>query len=92
MNINLRVTAGRAIALASLIQCAPTLADVTIQEQTTIHAFIVKAHGTTTNRIAANKQRRETQFSRDGVMSNVSMELAAGCVRGQDLSLSIAAC
>ena len=69
MSINLRVTAGRAVALASLIQCAAAVADVTIQEQTTIHAFIVKAHGTTTNRIAGNKQRHETQFSCDGVMS-----------------------
>jgi hypothetical protein len=69
MSINLRATVGPAIALSSLIQCAAALADVTIQEQTTIHAFIVTAHGTTTNRIAGDKQRSETQFSCDGVMS-----------------------
>ncbi len=69
MNINLSIIAGRATALASLITCLPAPADVTIQEQTTVHALIVKAHSTTTDRIAGGKQRSETQFACDGVMS-----------------------
>jgi hypothetical protein len=57
------------LALASLISGGRVLADVTIQQQTTIHAFIVKAHGMSTDRIAGDKQRNETQFSCDGIMS-----------------------
>jgi hypothetical protein len=57
------------LALASLILGGKVIADVTIQQQTTIHALIVKAHGTSTDRIAGDKQRIETQFSCDGIMS-----------------------
>jgi hypothetical protein len=57
------------LALTSLISGGQVLADVTIQQQTTIHALIVKAHGTSTDRIAGDKQRTETQFSCDGIMS-----------------------
>ncbi|HEV7613944.1 MAG TPA: hypothetical protein VGO37_18840 [Steroidobacteraceae bacterium] len=57
------------LALAALISGGRVLADVTIQQQTTIHAFIVKAHGMSTDRIAGDKQRNETQFSCDGIMS-----------------------
>lgn len=57
------------LVLASLISGGRVLADVTIQQQTTIHAFIVKAHGMSTDRIAGDKQRNETQFSCDGIMS-----------------------
>ena len=57
------------LALASSISGEQVLADVTIQQQTTIHAFIVKAHGISTDRIAGDKQRNETQFSCDGIMS-----------------------
>jgi hypothetical protein len=57
------------LALAALISGGRVLADVTIQQQTTIHVFIVKAHGMSTDRIAGDKQRNETQFSCDGIMS-----------------------
>jgi hypothetical protein len=68
MNSNLGV-AGTMAALAALSPCRSALADVTIQEQTTIHAFVVKAHGTTTNQVSGDKQRSEVQFACDGVMS-----------------------
>jgi hypothetical protein len=69
MNRKWRFAAVPALALATTILCGRALADVTIQQETTIHAFIVKAHGTTIDRVAGDKQRNETQFSCDGVMS-----------------------
>jgi hypothetical protein len=68
MNSNLGV-AGTMAALAALSPCKSAMADVTIQEQTTIHAFVVKAHGTTTNQVSGDKKRSEVQFACDGVMS-----------------------
>jgi len=68
MNINLGV-AGTMAALAALSPCRSALADVTIQEQTTIHALFVKAHGTTTDQVSGDKERDEVQFACDGVMS-----------------------
>jgi hypothetical protein len=68
MNGNLGL-AGTIAALAVLSSYKSALADVTIQEQTTIHAFVVKAHGTTTNQVSGDKQRSEVQFACDGVMS-----------------------
>jgi hypothetical protein len=61
--------AGTLAALAALSPYGSSRADVTIQEQTTIHAFVVKAHGTTTNQVSGDKQRSEVQFACDGVMS-----------------------
>jgi hypothetical protein len=61
--------AGTLAALAVLSPYGSARADVTIQEQTTIHAFVVKAHGTTTNQVSGDKQRSEVQFACDGVMS-----------------------
>ncbi|HMA00225.1 MAG TPA: hypothetical protein VKP66_19960 [Steroidobacteraceae bacterium] len=60
---------GSMAALAAMSPCRPVLADVTIQEQTTIHAFVVKAHGTTTHQVSGDKERSEVQFACDGVMS-----------------------
>jgi hypothetical protein len=68
MNSNLGV-AGTMAALAALSLCKSAMADVTVQEQTTIHAFVVKAHGTTTHQVSGDKQRSEVQFACDGVMS-----------------------
>jgi hypothetical protein len=68
MNSNLGL-AGTLAALAALSPYGFARADVTIQEQTTIHAFVVKAHGTTTNQVSGDKQRSEVQFACDGVMS-----------------------
>src|ERR1700688_4613105 len=68
MNSNLGL-AGTLAALAALSPFGSAQADVTIQEQTTIHAFVVKAHGTTTNQVSGDKQRSEVQFACDGVMS-----------------------
>ena len=58
-----------ALALASTVLWGQVFADVTIQQETTIHAFIVKAHGTNIDQIAGDKQRNEMQFSCDGMMS-----------------------
>jgi hypothetical protein len=68
MNCNLGL-AGTLAALAASSPWGSARADVTIQEQTTIHAFVVKAHGTTTNQVSGDKQRSEVQFACDGVMS-----------------------
>ncbi|MEA3140655.1 MAG: hypothetical protein QOK23_2824 [Gammaproteobacteria bacterium] len=69
MNGKWRFAVVSTLALASTIFWGQVFADVTIQQETTIHAFIVKAHGTTIDRVAGDKQRNETQFSCDGVMS-----------------------
>jgi hypothetical protein len=77
MNITRKVAGRRAPALlltisGTILGAIPggaALADVTVQEQTTIHAMIVKAHATSTDRISADKQRKETEFSCDGMMS-----------------------
>jgi hypothetical protein len=69
MNSNLGAAAGILAVLAALGTCGSAMADVTIQEQTTIHAFVVNAHGTTTNQVSGDKQRSEVQFACDGVMS-----------------------
>jgi hypothetical protein len=61
--------AGAMAALAAVSPCKPAMADVTMQEQTTIRAFVVKAHGTTTHQVSGDKQRSEVQFACDGVMS-----------------------
>jgi hypothetical protein len=71
MNSNLGLAGALAAlaALAALSPCGSARADVTIQEQTTIHAFVVKAHGTTTNQVSGDKERSEVKFACDGVMS-----------------------
>lgn len=58
-----------ASSFASLMPAGRALADVTIQQETTIHASLVKAHGTSIDRIAGDKQRNERQFSCGGIMS-----------------------
>lgn len=68
MNSNLGL-AGTLAALTALSLCGSARADVTIQEQTTIHALFVKAHGTTTDQVSGDKERDEVQFACDGVMS-----------------------
>jgi hypothetical protein len=60
---------GTLVAVAALSPCGSALADVTIQEQTTIHALVLKAHGTTTHQVSGDKARSEVQFACDGVMS-----------------------
>ena len=45
------------------------VADVSVQEQTTLKAAIVKAHATSTHRVAGDKERSESEFRCDGIMS-----------------------
>ena len=52
-----------------LLPGGAAIADVTVQEQTTLQAAIVKAHGTATHRIAGDKERSESEFRCDGIMS-----------------------
>ncbi len=47
------------------------VADVTVQEQTTVNVSILKAHGLTTRRIAGDKERSETELQCEGPMSSV---------------------
>jgi hypothetical protein len=49
---------------------APAYADVTTQESTALDAIgIVKLHGTSVERTTADKQRRESEYHCDGLMS-----------------------
>ena len=57
------------VACVAFFACAVAHADVTIQDQTTMNFAIIKAHGTSTNRITDDKKRTESEFSCDGFMS-----------------------
>ena len=71
MHFKINATLGRAMAIVMVTYGNPASADVTIQQQTTIHAFVLKAHSTTTDRFTADKKRSETQFSCDGMLSMI---------------------
>ena len=55
----------------ALLLACPAIADVTVQEQTTMNFAIIKAHSTNTERIAGDKQRTESEMRCDGMMSLV---------------------
>jgi hypothetical protein len=57
------------VACVAFFACAVAHADVTIQDQTTLNFAIIKAHGTSTNRITDDKKRTESEFTCDGFMS-----------------------
>ncbi len=58
------------LACASVAACSGiAVADVTVQEQSTVSVAFMKAHTTDTRSIAGDKSRSETQFSCDGMMS-----------------------
>jgi hypothetical protein len=58
---------------AAAIAAAPavTRADVTIQQQSSFDIAVVKAHGTSTEYTATDKQRRDADFHCEGFMSMV---------------------
>ena len=57
------------VALGLLLPGALALADVTVQEQTTINVAIIKAHATLTREFTRDKERSETDFRCDGLLS-----------------------
>jgi hypothetical protein len=56
-------------AVAATLAATLAHADVTIQEQSTFDLSFIKAHGSTTEWVSGDKQRRDTQLSCDGLMS-----------------------
>ena len=61
----------RAFTLIGVMSPLGAIADVTVQEQTTVNAQTVKAHGLATYRISGDKERSETELRCDGPMSSV---------------------
>ncbi|MDP9065402.1 MAG: ATP phosphoribosyltransferase regulatory subunit [Pseudomonadota bacterium] len=56
---------------AAALACAAAVADVTVQEQTTIQVSIVKARSTTTNRVSGDKERKDVELTCEGMMSMI---------------------
>jgi hypothetical protein len=56
----------------------PARADVTVQQQTTFDLSLVKAHGSITELISSDKQRRDTVFQCEGLMSLVCRNAQSG--------------
>jgi hypothetical protein len=57
------------LPVAALAAPLAALADVTVQERTTVNVSILKAHGTSTERIAGDKQRTEAELRCEGMLS-----------------------
>jgi hypothetical protein len=60
-----------ALSIMGLAMPLGALADVTVQQQTTLNVSIVKAHITTTEQIAGNSRRTESELRCEGMMSLV---------------------
>ena len=58
-----------AFTIVMLLASAGASADVTVQEQLNLDVASIKAHGTTTRRFTSDKQRTETEFRCDGLLS-----------------------
>jgi hypothetical protein len=57
------------LATVAVAATGAARADVTIEEQSTFDVFIIKAHGTSTEFTTADKQRRDSSFNCEGLMS-----------------------
>lgn len=68
---NLTRAAGLRVAGLAVLGVLPfaARADVVIQQQSTFDLAIIKAHGTTTESTTSDKQRRDTEFHCEGLMS-----------------------
>ena len=66
----------------------PAWADVTIQEQTTYDLSLITAHGTSTEMISADKQRRDSDMHCDGMMSFFCRNMGAGVITRLDKDLT----
>jgi hypothetical protein len=82
-------TTGLMIALGGLaLMPAPGRADVTTQESMSLDAAgIVKMHGTTVERTAADKQRKDSEFHCEGFMSLLCGNTKSGEIIRIDRSL-----
>ena len=68
MTLHFRLAARPLIMLASLLIVRGAFADVTIQEQMSLDASIMKAHTTETSYFSGEKKRHEYLFACDGFM------------------------
>ncbi|MBV8192259.1 MAG: hypothetical protein JO339_33850, partial [Alphaproteobacteria bacterium] len=69
-----------ALAATAVTLAFPTvsLADVTIQQQSTFDLAMIKAHGTSTESTTADKQRRDSDMHCEGLMSLVCGNMQGG--------------
>ena len=63
-------------------------ADVTVQQQSTFNLSIVKAHGTDTEYVTADKERRENTFHCEGFLSLVCGNTQSGEIVRLDRDLT----
>ncbi len=65
----------------------PVLADVTVQEQTTFDLLLIKAHGSSTEWTSGDKQRSDSEFHCDGLMSLLCRNIGGGQITRLDKDL-----
>lgn len=83
-----RIQAALLAAAVNAVTMAPAMADVTTQESTSLDAAgIVKMHGTTVERTAADKQRKDSEFHCDGLMSLLCGNNRSGDITRLDRAL-----
>ena len=70
MSVHTRNALLPAFTLIGVVSPLGAIADVTVQEQTTVNVSTVKAHGLATYRISGDKERSETELWCDGPMSS----------------------
>src|SRR4029077_4120613 len=84
--------ARRALSASAVFAALTTVpaarADVTVQEQSTFDLSIIKAHGTATEFVTADKQRRDNTFPRAGFLSLLCGNSQGGEIVRLDRDLS----
>jgi hypothetical protein len=86
----LRSAVAQSASIALFSVCAyalvgqPALADVTIQEQSTYDLSLITAHGTSTELISGDKQRRDSEIHCDGLMSLLCRNTGGGVITRLD--------
>jgi hypothetical protein len=89
----LRSAIAQLSSIALLSACAytlvgqPALADVTVKEQSTFDLSLITAHGTSTELISGDKQRRDSELHCDGMMSLLCRNTGTGEITRLDKDL-----
>ena len=75
------------LAAAALVAAHAARADVTVVEDTTINAAIVKMHTSATERTTRDKQRRDSDGKVDGMLSMLAGSMRTGDIIRLDRDL-----
>ena len=77
-----------ACAVVAALTAPAARADVTVQEQSTFNLAFIKAHGTATDYVTADKQRHDSAFHCEGFLSLVCGNAQSGEIVRLDRDLS----